>query len=248
MNKLIKAAMLMTVMILATASKIYAQSVKELTYQAYLKNDPALWKSAVGEAEKRVLNEMGTKAKKYKLAMARYGLLGQTMSDKNEDTFDANLDVTIELLEELIDSDTKWAEPCAILSAVYGLQMGYSPWKGMFLGSKSSQLIDKAMKLDQASPTVVKLYAGSKFFTPEMFGGDLQESIENYEKSIALFEKRQTENEWLYIDAMAWLGMAYMKNEEREKAVAVFEKAIAYEPNFNWVKMALLPKAQAMTP
>jgi len=226
----------------------HAQRVKELTYKAYLQNDPVLWKNAVDEAKKVILREMDTKTNKYELVMAKYGLLNQTMSNKSEDVFNANLDSTIELLKELIESDSKWAEPRAILSSVYGLQMGYSPFKGMYLGGKSSQLIDKAMKLDRTSATVVKLYAGSKFFTPTLFGGDLQESIDKFEKSITLFEEGSLENDWLYLDAMAWLGMAYMKNEQKKKAVAVFEKAIAFEPEFNWVKMALLPKALAMMP
>lgn len=115
--------------------------------------------------------------------------------------------------------------------------------QGMFLGSKSSGLADKAIDLSPASPFVWKVYANSKFFTPEMFGGDLKEAIESYEKSVALYEASPTKlkSNWYYLDALAFLGQAYAKNGENGKAIATYEKAISVEPEFGWVKYRLLP-------
>lgn len=235
MKSLIISAITLAALVIAPKNS-KAQDVKSKTYQAYVQNDASLWQQAVDQAK--------SSEDKYSLAMARYGQLNQTMSNRNEDVFKSNLDPTIEVLEGLIDGNNKWAEPKAILSSVYGLQMGYSPWKGMYLGSKSSGLIEKALRLDDQSPLVNKLYAGSKLFTPEMFGGDVNEAIEYFEKSIELYEASSIENEWLYLDAMAFLGVAYNKNGQPEKSVAIYEKALEVEPEFGWVKYSLLPNAK----
>ncbi len=165
------------------------------------------------------------------------------MAEKNETQFNIYLDASIDNLEELIEHDDDWAEVKAILSSVYGLQMGYSPWKGMYLGSKSGGLIEAALRKKPESPMVNKLYAGSKLFTPEMFGGDVNEAIKHYKKALALYEQDSAsiKNNWLYLDTMAFLGMAYEKAEKPENAVVIYQKALEVEPDFGWIKNILLP-------
>lgn len=140
-----------------------------------------------------------------------------------------------------------WAEPLALLSATYGLKMGYSPIQGMFLGSKSESLIEKGKKLDPSSPLVWKVRANSKFFTPEMWGGDLAEAITAYEKCITLYESKPalTKFNWMYLDALVFQGQAYMKQGDAGKAIMTYEKVLKIEPEFGWVKYSLLPTAKA---
>ena len=172
-----------------------------------------------------------------------------TMRDQDEELFDAYADQTEQNLEFILSENKNWAEPRALLSAVYGLRMGYSPWQGMFLGPKSQSLMDKAMKDGPESPLVWKLYANSRYFTPEMWGGDLKEAIKAYEKSIQLYERdpAKTKFNWYYLDTLAFLGQAYSKNGESSKAVTQYEKALQVEPEFYWIKNALLPKAKELS-
>lgn len=168
------------------------------------------------------------------------------MKTKNEDLFDDYYDPALETIETITEGNKKWAEPYAIQSAIYGLKMGYSPMQGMILGSKSSNLIEKAKKLNSSSPLVWKIYANSKYFTPEMWGGDLKEAIQAYEKCIALYEANPADLSfnWFYLDALAFQGQAYLKDGQRAKAISTYEKALKAEPQFAWVKNVLLPKAQ----
>jgi tetratricopeptide (TPR) repeat protein len=221
----------------------------EVLYKAYLAADtkPEVWKNAVATRKTEYEKKPTDKLVGFKLAQAQFALLSSTMRTKDEDLFDLYYDETVELIEKLIEQDKKWAEPPALLSAVYGLKMAYSPMQGMFLGPRSGSLIEKAKKLDPSSPFVMKVYANSKFFTPEMWGGDLQEAITAYEKSIQLYEAKQEllKSNWIYIDALAFMGQAYQKNEDKGKAIAAYEKALKVEPEFSWVKNVLLPKAKA---
>ena len=113
----------------------------------------------------------------------------------------------------------------------------------MYLGSRSAALMNEAIALDNQSAVVVQLYAGSRYYFPKMFGGDLKEAIRNYKKAIELFEKESRTDEWLYLDALAFLGKSYMRLGETEKAIITYKKALHIAPNFRWVKDSLLPKA-----
>lgn len=219
--------------------------IKSTLYQAYLNKNMDLWKKGVEMSQKAYKNNRN-KEQLLNLAMAQYGVLNATIIEKEEEIFDEYEDETIDNLEELMDMDKKWGEPKAALSSIYGIKMAYSPWKGIYLGSKSSSLMEKATRQSKSSPVVWKLYANSKLYTPESFGGDKIEAAKAFEKSIALFEQtpENIKNNWLYLDALAHLGITYMKMEKPEKAQIIFEKALEIEPNFNWVKYVLLPKVK----
>ena len=88
--------------------------------------------------------------------------------------------------------------------------------------------------------------ANAKQFTPFIFGGDLDEAVGFYLKSIAAFEKMDPNQcRWVYINALANLGTCYFKMDEYAKAEATYKKALAVAPEFDWVKRHLLPEVQA---
>lgn len=224
---------LITIIALTISLNLLAQKPNEIQYAAYLKSSKTLWQKSVEEAEK----EHGKES--FERALALYGLLNSTMATEDEDTFDDYKQETIELLKNLIETDEKWGEPRAVLSSVYGLVMAYSPMKGMFLGMKSSGLMDDAMTLQPESALVQKLHAGSKLYTPEMWGGDTDLALKGFEKSLNLFDPDERVSNWFYLDAMMGMAMAYKKKGEKEKAVAILEKAIEVEPQYYWAKATL---------
>ena len=214
----------------------------KLTYQAYLKASLTLWGKAI-DAQKAVVENNQSKEARFELAKTYHGYLNATMADQNEEAFESKLSPAKELLEALIDEYPEWGEPKAVLSSVLGLEMAYSPMKGAFLGMKSSSLMSKAMKQSPDSPLVMKLYGGSKQYTPAMWGGDKKEAAEYLQKSVAQYEaNNDTADNWLYADALANLGIVYTSLERTADARATFEKALAYEPEFYWVKSSLLPQ------
>jgi tetratricopeptide (TPR) repeat protein len=224
----------------------------EDSYQAYLERDLQAakdqWIKIVSDRQKRFQQNSTDHAILLDLALAQFGLLSSTMRDKDEELFDAYVDRTEENLETLIAKNKDSGEARALLSSVYGLKMGYSPMKGMFLGSKSADLMEQARKKSPASPLVWKLYGNSKYHTPEAFGGDVKEAIKAYEKAIQLFETKpeNLKENWLYIDTFAFLGQAYAKDNRSDAAVSTFEKVLKIEPAYTWVSYVLLPKAKAV--
>lgn len=225
---------LITVTALMISVFCLAQTSKEMQYAGYLTSSKTMWESSVQLAKK----ESGEKS--FEVAIAKYGLLNNTMATQDEDTFDDHVDDTIDILKEIIEKNPSWGEPKAVLSSVYGLVMAYSPMKGMLYGSKSTSLVEEAMKLQPESPIVQKLQAGSLLYTPEMFGGDPKKAVTCFEKSISLFEKGDVNENWMYLDSHVSAAMAYSKTEQDDKAKAVLTKAIEVEPEYHWAKAMLV--------
>ncbi|MEM6641461.1 MAG: hypothetical protein AAF616_00665 [Bacteroidota bacterium] len=208
------------------------QSVMESQYAAYLMSSKSMWEKSVSLAAEKHGKES------FERALALYGLLSNTMATQDEETFDTYKDETIDLLKKLVEDNPDAGEPKALLSSTYGLAMAYSPMKGMFLGMKSTSLIEEAIEQQPGSALVQKLWAGSKLYTPEMFGGDPEEAVISFAKATDLYSKDPDRN-WLYLDALMGLAMAYQKTDAAQKAQSTLEKAVAIEPNFYWAKAEL---------
>lgn len=233
-----------------SAQTVSSAAANEAAYKAYLSSEPSnnvkeTWKKIVAQQQAELNATPNDKTARFKLTLAQYGLLTSTMRDKDEDLFDDYIDETIEHLETLIEENEKWGDPKALLGGLYGMKIMYSPLKAMYYGPKSSGLMDEALKNSPDSPLVWKLYGNSKFFTPEMWGGDIEEAIKAYERSVQLYEsEEQTTHNWFYLDTFAFLGQAYVKNNQKDKAIIAYEKALTLEPNYSWVKYQLLPAAK----
>jgi tetratricopeptide (TPR) repeat protein len=247
-----KISMLVLSLVLTTAgfitSRAQSPESNPSTYQAYLNRSASdalkAWEDEVSAAESGVKASANDDTK-FRLALAHYGLLNSTMRSMDETTFKKYADNAVTNLESIKDKHA--GEAMAVLAAVHGLQMAYDQSKGMYLGPRSSALLSKARKTDPSSPLVWRLYGNSMMHTPEAYGGDVAEAITAYEKSLALYEAApdRIKNNWMYIDTMAFLGQAYVKNNEPSKAIKVYEKALTVEPAYGWIKYNLLPGAQA---
>ncbi len=217
------------------------QSLDEKMYHAYLNHNSAEWINVVDLCKKEYSQAPKDTHRKFKLAFAYFSLLSSTMATKDEDLFDKYLDSTKELLKELIEQNQYTAESKALLSATYGLQMGYSPMKGILLGGKSSKLAEEAKTEAPLSPIVWRVFGSSKYYTPSSFGGDINEAIAALEKSVKLYENKtdKVKNNWLYLDTLVLLAQAYTRNKEKEKALALYQKALVIEPGFTYAQSLL---------
>lgn len=243
--KLMRSLLIMSLLITGldlSARQNSSPSIEKLTYSAYVKNALPLWKKAI-EEHKKSIGDNSTREEKLILVSTYYGYLSATMVTEDEEAFEAQLNPAKEYVKTLIEENKDWGEPKALLSSIMGLEMAYSPLKGTFLGMKSSSLMSEAMKENPDSPLVMKLYAGSKQYTPAMWGGDKKVAADYLEKAIEAFEQNgETVDNWLYIDALANLGLVYSEIGKKDLAKATLQKALKVEPEFGWVKFSLLPQ------
>ncbi len=227
-------------LIIAIIYSSNAQTLTEISYDAYLSNSVAIWQNIEEKADKAYTKSKSNEAL-FDLALVQYGLLNTCISNQNEEIFDDYVDRLEKNLDRLIKEDFRKHDALALKSAVFGFKIAFSSWKGMFLGPKSSALIEEALELDKSSFIVQKMYASNQYFTPEMWGGNSENAINAFGLSISKLEEQGMQKNWMYLDNLAWLGIAYSQTGQPELAEQTWIKSLEVESDFNWVSKVLLP-------
>ncbi|NQZ76650.1 MAG: tetratricopeptide repeat protein, partial [Ekhidna sp.] len=60
-----------------------------------------------------------------------------------------------------------------------------------------------------------------------------------YSKAVKIYELEESKENWLHLDSMMGLAMAYRKTNQTEKAEELLQNAIAMEPQYYWAKSVL---------
>jgi tetratricopeptide (TPR) repeat protein len=160
----------------------------------------------------------------------------------------ANIGSLLERADSLLDRSTRFAaipESHALRSGVLGMMIGSNPIRGMTLGPKSGEQMEKALELAPQNPRVWLTRGIGAFNTPSMFGGGLDKAEEYLKKSIELFAKDRPQSpapSWGLHEAYGWLGQIYQRQDKIDEARASYQRALAIEPNDLWVKDYLLPR------
>ena len=184
----------------------------------------------------------------YYVALADYRIASLLVAGEENKAASEHLKSAVEHLKKATEIDPQVAEAYALLSSVYGRQMGLNPMKSMFIGPKSGKAIQKAKQLAPDNPRVVLSAAISDFNTPKMFGGSKEKGLQGLQRAAELFAQEEPTDPiqpvWGHREAYAWIGIAYQDRGELESARAAFEKALEIDPDFGWVKYALLPELE----
>ncbi len=215
-------------------------------YESYLTDNRQLWRASIQELKIAFRNSGYTDGRiLYEITLAQYGLMGAVYDDKprnNEELYKVLKQSEINA-EKLLRFPEYESHAHAFLASIMAMRVGLNPMQALLLGPQSDSHLKDATKLNPNNPILWVEKGNLRFHSPAIFGGSNTEAISCFEKAIALFDQQTDlrENNWLYLHALAWLGQAYVKAGEKEKAIAVYEKAIAYENRFYWVKEVLLP-------
>ena len=161
-----------------------------------------------------------------------------------DDDRDALLDDAVELLRAELELNQENAEAHALLGGLYGLQIGNSAWKGMTLGRRASQALDRARELAPANPRGLLLDGVSKLNTPRMFGGGERKAEALLQRALAAFGTEPPDRPWPRwgrSDVHAWLGQIMLRRGNLAAARRHYAQALEIEPELAWVRHVLLP-------
>lgn len=215
--------------------------LNEKQAHCYVMNSETLWNELISEIEQ--LEGFGENPElKFQWVKSHYGLAGVYMSEYNKEKGPRILEKAVTVNKDLLDSDPNNSDYHAMMSALYGLQMGFSPSKGMLLGPKSDKHVQKSLKLNGENG-FAKFQEGSSFFhTPKFFGGSTSKAVASLEKAVALLEAEgDLTSNWIWLEAMTWLGQAYAKNDQKDLAITTYKNALDVFPDYGWIKYSLLP-------
>lgn len=174
----------------------------------------------------------------YNKAYANYRLSIMAGLTGQQDQAVQALDLAQSTLEQLTAAQPE-AESLALLSSVYGMQIGNNPLKGALYGPKSNKAIQQATKLDPANPRVALIKAISAYNTPAAFGGSKQSAIDLSSKAIELYAQPCQQLCWGHAEAYTWRGLAKQELGDKAGAIADWTKAIKVEPSYGWARFLL---------
>ena len=249
-----KTVLIILMCVLGCISIQHAQSVtaliqkgKATLYSGYVHFDKSEMIKARGLFERALANDEENYLAQYYLAFTDYYLAVYLMQKKEKKQFEKFSKSSEKTLKKLLNENRTDAEVVSLLGALYGIKVAMNPELGSLLGSQNISLTSKALGIEPDNPRVLLQKGISKFNSPDFVGGSKKEALKFFIQSVQLFEN-QTENEtnidWGYLDALAWLGIAHSSLGDFEAAITAYNKAVEVEPDFAWIKYELLPKAE----
>lgn len=225
----------------ANTVAVAAEPAIELAYLRANADDLA---AAVKPVDAALAADPKNPALLYERAFALYAVLPSMHASADKRAMQAKLEEAVTVLERV--KGQPWeAEAAAlhgqILGELIGLKGGMS---GMTLGPKSGQLLNRADKALPNNPRVLCFKGISLINTPATFGGDPAKGAALLQQALDLFAKSDPSASgphWGRADTLAWLGIARQKAGDLAAARAAWEAALALEPDYAWVKFALVP-------
>jgi tetratricopeptide (TPR) repeat protein len=146
-------------------------------------------------------------------------------------------------LELLLEARPDDAEVHALRGSAIGERItgGFS---SMFLGPRASGALQRAYELGPENPRVALQRGISYFFTPKAFGGGVERSEAELRRARELFAAEDAGRPWPNwgrLDCLAWLGQVLASQGQTEEARVLYQEALKLEPEYDWVRHALLP-------
>lgn len=230
-------------LLIAFSAATLAQTYQARIYEAYLLGRMDRWKETMDRMEQQMENSNDLSLM-YELTEAQYGYIGYCLSMKRKKEAEAILDKAERQVERLLAAEGDNPRVYSLQGAFYGFRIQLQPVRAPFFGRKSEEANRKALELGPEEPQAWMERGNIAYYKPAIFGGSKDEAVPYYEKAVRLFEStpgRTTQN-WVYLNCLAGLAMAYEETGAPEKAGNVYRKLLRMEPGFKWIRDELYPR------
>ena len=225
------------------ACLVLGQDYQSRIYSAYIQNDMNSWKTVMDEIEANYETSLGT-ALLYELVEAEYGYVGYCISVKRKKEARILLEKAEDHLQLLLKDYKDDPRVLSLQGAFYGLRISLTPLKAPVYGKKSMEANHRALQLGPSEPQAWMEKANIEFYKPAVFGGSKKEAVPLYKKAVRLYESdpQRTSQNWLYMNCLAGLGIAYEETGQIQDAGEVYRKLLILEPSFSWIRDDLYPQ------
>jgi len=225
--------LILFLMITATAGA-EAQNKAEI-YSAYISGDMEQWKNVIDRME-----EVKSRDNSFLLELVnyQYGYIAWAIGVKQNSEARRYLKLAEANLAVLEGNRYKLSMVNAYKAAFYGYRIGLNVLQAPFIGPKSVESANLAMKLDPSNPYGYIQYGNSQYYMPAMFGGSKEEAIKHYLKAEELMasDEEFAENNWNYLNLLTVLAQAFSETGDPASAKEYYDKILKKEPGFIWVK------------
>ena len=168
--------------------------------------------------------------------------VSRSVEQTNEARRKALLDEAESLLDAHLADTPDDAEALLILSQVYQTRIT-GMRSGMRYGRRSGETLERAFELAPENPQVLYHKGVNQLMAPGPFG-DRDAARLRLREAVRIFEAEEAGADgfvWGYAEALAYLGLCLARDDDTARAKEFYEKALAVQPGYVWVREELLP-------
>ena len=212
-------------------------------YTAYLQKNMDLWKEVIEEMEVHYKTN-SDQALLYDLAEAEYGYVAYCISVKRRKEARVVLRKAEENINLLLAEGRGSAKIFSLRGALYGFRVYLEPLKALKYRNHSMKANQIAILMGPDEPRAWMEKANIAYYLPAILGGSKRRAVPLYEKAVSLYElsPERLHQNWLYLNCLAGLGIAYEHTGQYRNAGEVYRKLLKREPSFRWVRDDLYPQ------
>jgi tetratricopeptide (TPR) repeat protein len=148
-------------------------------------------------------------------------------------------------LEQAIKLDPKLADAYALQAGLMGMQISLDPGRAIALGSQIQEAFKRSEAIAPDNPRLALLRGISAYHMPRFFGGGPEKALEWFaraQKHYATETPSVEAIDWGHDESYAWAGRAEAQLGKKDEARALYQKALAINPENTWVAKSLLPQ------
>lgn len=241
--KILTSLLLLLVSVQGFAQSNVISKAKSLIYTGYIHNNSQDWTAGIALLEKARQTYPNDQEIAYQLSLAYYGMIGACRSLATCEKLLEKIKTAQGFVKKLLTQNNTSSRYSALMGGLLAMEIEEKPAQMIFLGPRCSNYINKSIEYDKRNPIAWVEKGNLLYHSPMVFGGDTKKAIASFEKAIKLFEEfpnLKNEN-WQYLHAWVWLGLAYQDEGRVAEAKATFEQVLKLEPEFLWVKEVLIP-------
>jgi len=235
-NKLV-----LTLFLFTLAPEIYSESpYKKSIYNSFINREMYKWGPIIHTLD---TGKPTTVDKKLELINYYYGYIGYLIGKKQNDVAGNMIIKGEKLIHQVLLAAPRNVTATSFKGSFLGFRMGLNKYKSFGLSRESFANINRAYSMDPQNVQALIDKGNILFYSPGIFGGDKEEALKYYLKGSRILEKnRDTDQNWVYLNLLTVIAMAYEKTDQPEQARQICEKLLRKEPNYRWIKDVYYPR------
>lgn len=218
------------------------ESYRQRLYESYVHKRMHLWEGIIGEMNRRY-EQTGDQDLLHQLCFAYYGYIGYLISEEEDAAGKESLKVALNRTARLEEVTGGSPEVLALQGALLGYKIVLSKFSSLVSGPKALRYIKKANEAPGNCFNCHMEMGNMKFYTPAFLGGSKAEAIPYYERAVELVERSslKKERDWIYMNTLLLLANAYSETGRKDRAQALYESLLEYEPRATWIRKEYCP-------
>ncbi len=212
-------------------------------YYSYMKGNMEEWVEVIDDL-KADYHRKPSEKHLFLIAQVQYGYIGYLIGKGESRSARGYLRNAEENIELFLRSKPRDADAIALKASFTAFNIALSPYKAPILGPRSIGLVDEALQLESKSVQALIEKGNISHYAPSLFGGNPRTATKYYSEAVSIIESMnggKPPKNWLYLNVMAQLALAYEKAGMYYEARSTYKQILAIAPDFTWVRDELYP-------